>query len=153
MYTPASAPTGPNILFALSSAHLGARALHIAAELGIADALAEKPMTTEELATAVGADPDGGGRLLRLLEGHGVFTSARVGRWRHTPASRLLRSDAPMSLRAFARMLGGPAIWESLASLEHTVRTGQAGICALDPHGLFSYLQQHPTNSRSSTRP
>src|SRR4051812_1934663 len=141
MTTAASASTGPDIVFALSSAHLGARALHVAAELGIVDALAEEPTTTETLATAVGADPDAVGRLLRLLEGHGVFTSECAGRWRHTPASRLLRSDAPMSLRAFARMLGGPAIWESLTALEHTVRTGQAGIGALDADGLFGYLK------------
>lgn len=142
--TAASAPTAPDVVFGLSSAHIGARALHVVAELGVADALADEPRTTEELANDVGADPDALLRLLRLLEGHSVFASDRREYWRHTPASRLLRADAPTSLRAFARMLGCPPMYESLAILESTVRTGRAGIYTLDPGGLFGYLQNHP---------
>jgi hypothetical protein len=46
--------------------------------------------------------------VLRLLSAHGVFQ--RIGdAYAHTPASQLLRTDHPQSMRAFARMQGFPA--------------------------------------------
>jgi hypothetical protein len=48
--------------------------------------------------------------VLRLLSAHGVFQ--RIGdAYAHTPASQLLRTDHPQSMRAFARMQGFPAFW------------------------------------------
>lgn len=49
-----------------------------------------------------------------------------------------------MSLRAFARMIGLPGIWGSVTELEHAARTGEPGICQLDPDGPWAYLERHP---------
>jgi hypothetical protein len=52
----APGPAGLNVVNQLPSAYLGARALHIVAKLGVADALRDEPdaepATTETLATA-----------------------------------------------------------------------------------------------------
>src|SRR6476469_2411986 len=50
------------------------KALGAAAELGVADALANCPPATEALASLVGANADALGRLLRLLTSIGYFT-------------------------------------------------------------------------------
>ena len=49
--------------------------------LGVADALAAGPLTIDELAARVGADPDALRRLLRALIGRGVFRRRRDGRY------------------------------------------------------------------------
>lgn len=76
-----------------------AAAVRAAASLGVADALGERPATVAELATAVGAEPERLGRLLRSLACCGVFAETEDGRIAHTEMSRLLREDAPDSLK------------------------------------------------------
>ena len=137
-------PTAPEVLLDLSSAHVPARALQIVAELGIADHLGDEPRTADELAVPVDADPDAVARLLRLLESRGIFRRDAAGRWGHTDISRWLRSDHPMSVRAFARMSYSPFSWGSVTNLDHAVRTGEAGIRRLDPDGWSAYLDAHP---------
>ena len=137
-------PTAPEVLLELSSAHVPARALQIVAELGIADQLGDEPRSAEELAGSVDADPDAVGRLLRLLASRGIFSRDAADRWGHTDISRWLRSDHPMSVRAFARMSYSPFSWGSVTNLDHAVRTGEAGIRRLDPKGWSSYLEAHP---------
>ena len=92
----------------LASAHVPARALHVVADLGIADVLDSTPRTVEELAAEVGASADGLARLLRLLETYGVFTRDDAGLWHHTEASRYLRGSHPASLLSYAQMSGTP---------------------------------------------
>lgn len=62
----------PEVVFGLSCAHLGARALHVVAELGTAEAIGAEPRTAEDLARDSGVDPDALDRLLRLLETNGL---------------------------------------------------------------------------------
>jgi hypothetical protein len=136
--------TGTEPVLALSSAYLASRALHVVADLGVADVLDDEPATTGALADALDADPDALGRVLRLLVDHGVFARDPRGRWTHTAASRLLRADHPASLRAFARMMGGPPMWDSLSALGDTVRTGRAGIRSITPDGFWAHVHAHP---------
>jgi len=88
------------------------RCLHVVADLGVADALGESPRTAADLAASVHVDADALGRVLRLLAAHGVFGS-RGEAFAHTPASLLLRTDHPQSLRAFARMFGSQPFWDT----------------------------------------
>ncbi|MCA1676604.1 MAG: hypothetical protein LC799_32005 [Actinobacteria bacterium] len=74
------------------------RGLHAVANLAVADKLNETPRTAAELAASVGAHPEALGRVLRLLSAHGVFESCD-GKFRHSPASRMLRSDHPHTMR------------------------------------------------------
>lgn len=134
----------PDTLLELAFAHTAARALHVVAELGVADHLDDQPRNAKALAAEVAADPDALHRLLRLLETHGLFARQADGAWAHTAPSRFLRTDHPTSMRAFARMAGTAFGWDSFTGLQHSARTGEPGICLLEPAGWMAYLQQHP---------
>jgi len=123
------------------------RSLHVVAELGVADALDEASRTAADLADAVGADPDALGRVLRLLAAHDVFI-LEGKTVRHTPASQLLRTDHPQSMRAFAQMFGLPVFWTTFGAMDHAVRTGAPATTEAFPEGFWGYLAQHPEAGR-----
>jgi hypothetical protein len=123
------------------------RCVHVVAAVGVADALGEEPQAPSSLAAEVGADPDALGRVLRLLSAHGIFESRDDGRYVHNEASRLLRSDHPKSLRAYARFLGSPAVWQSWGALEHSVRTGEKAVDTVVPGGLFAWFADNPAEA------
>ena len=87
-------------LVEISAGYWLPRALHVVADLAIADALDEEPRSAEYLAKKVGVDADALDRVLRLLASHGVF-HRRGGKYRHNALSRALRSDHPHSMRAY----------------------------------------------------
>jgi C-methyltransferase len=81
------------------------------------------------------------------LAAHGIFEVDGSG-YRHTDASRLLRSDHPMSMRAFARLMNLPVCWTSFGALDHLLRTGAAAVEVIEPNGFFAYLQTHPAEAQ-----
>ena len=83
---------------------LGTKAFGIAADLGVADALAAGPRSVAELADENGADPDTLQRILRALASDGVFAEDEPGVFRNTEASELLRRDVPGRWREFAHL-------------------------------------------------
>ena len=127
----------------LAFGHLPARCFHVVAELGVADALDEDPVSADSLAAACGADADALARMLRLLASHGVFEE-RDGGYVHTSVSRLLRTDHPRSMRAFARMIGSSWNWASFGALEHSARTGEPSIDTVVPGGMWAHFADHP---------
>ena len=144
----AATPSPANIqLMQLTTACWTSRCLHVVAELGVADALGDQPESTEALAKATGTQAQALYRVLRLLASVGIFEWAG-GTWRHTEASRLLRSDYPGSLRDYVRMLGLPVFWDAFSDLDHSLRTGEAAFIKRHPEGVFEYLAKHPEESR-----
>ena len=131
----------------LATGYWAPRCLHVAAELGVADRLDDRAATPEELAKAVGAHPQSLARVLRTLASVGVFEEVD-GRFRHSAASRLLRSDHPQSQRSFVRMMGMPVHWAAYGQLEHAVRTGESAMQHISPGGTFEYFASHPHESR-----
>lgn len=136
-------PNPLHTLLQMAAGYCLSRCLHVVANLGVADALEETPRTAAELAAAVGANPDALGRALRLLSAHGVFVSEGSG-FRHSAASRLLRSDHPQSARAITRMLGLPIHWKVLEALEDSVRSGLPSVDQVVPEGLWPWYAKHP---------
>ena len=90
------------MLWGVINSNVLARCVQVVAEYGVADALAERPMTSEELAAQTGMNGGALRRMLRLLAAHDVFTQ-EGDLYRHTSVSELLRSDHPHSMRSFAR--------------------------------------------------
>jgi O-methyltransferase domain/Dimerisation domain len=121
-----------------------AQAITAAADLGIADALANGPLSADELASAVNADPDTISRLFRALITRGIFRRRRDGCYDLTPLADTLRSDADVSLRAFARFVGSPQHREHWSHLTDAIRTGRAVIPALRGKPAFEYLADEP---------
>jgi C-methyltransferase len=117
------------------------------AELGVADDLGDEPVSAVELSSRHGVDADALDRVLRLLAAHGIF-QVDAGGFRHTPASELLRSDHPMSMRAFPRMMGLPVFATTFANLGHSVRTGSPAVETVEPRGLWAYYQDHPDEAQ-----
>jgi C-methyltransferase len=127
----------------LATRTVAARSLQVVAELGLADHVEEEPVTAATLASSCGVDAVALDRVLRLLATHGIFTRGAEG-YGHTDASRLLRGDHPMSMRAFCRFFGLPLVTSSLEHLDHSVRSGQPAVEVVEPNGFWAYLQAHP---------
>ncbi len=148
--TEVAAKTNPfDTLHQTAYGHWLARCLHVVAYLGVADALDEDtPRTGSDLAAAVGAHPDALGRVLRLLAAHGIFEMQGSDTFRHSPASRLLRTDHPQSMRTYVQLPGLPIIWASCGEMEHSVRTGLPAASEVFPGGFWEYLTHHPEEGR-----
>ena len=134
-------------LLRISMSHGLPRCLHAVAELGIADALGESPRSAEELARDTGTHAGALARTLRVLSTEGIF-EARDGVWGHTPASRLLRSDHPQSMRSFVRMIGLPVYWRGFEYFADALMTGQSTQEKVVPGGYWKYLSEHPQAAR-----
>ncbi len=130
-------------VWALATAGFAARCIHAVADIGVADRIDEHPVSASDLASACEANADALDRVLRLLAAHGVL-EFRAGGYSHTPSSRLLRSDHPMTMRPFVQMMGLPFVWGSLTEVKHSVRTGKPGLAKLEPNGIWAYLQDRP---------
>ena len=122
------------------------RSLHVVAQLAVADHLDETPRTAAELAPLVGADPEALHRVLRLLSAHGVF-EACDGKYRHSPASRMLRTDHPQSMRDYVRMFGLSPFWATFGEMEQSVRSGLPAGEKVISGGLWAYFAEHPEES------
>ena len=71
------------------------RALAVAAELELADLLADGPLSVDVLAARSKTDPPSLYRLLRALESVGIFGEASPRVIANTPASECLRKNFP----------------------------------------------------------
>jgi hypothetical protein len=117
-----------------------AQAISAAAQLGIADALVDGPLPIDELAERVRADPDALRRLLRALISRGIFRRRGDGTYQLTPLASTLRSDADISLGAFASFLGSPQVREHWSHLDAAIRTGRPVVPALRGQPTFDYF-------------
>ena len=141
-------PGPAETLLELSMGFTLPRELHVVAELGIADAVEDTPQKVEDRTAATGTHARSLNRALRLLSAHGVF-QYRNGGYVHTPASQLLRSEHPQSMRSFVRMQGIPAVWHIWEHLAHSLRTGHsAAEKTLPDGGLRGYFAAKPEHSR-----
>jgi SAM-dependent methyltransferase len=123
------------------------QAIYVAAQLGLADVLADEPLTVEEIARRVRTDPDATYRLLRLLASHSIFSEQDDGRFTMTPMAHALRPDGPNSLYGMAVLMGHPIHWEDWGHLVDSVRTGEPIMPKLRGMGAFEYLAANPEYS------
>jgi ubiquinone/menaquinone biosynthesis C-methylase UbiE len=125
------------------------QALCVAAELGIADLLKDRPRSIDDLAQATGVHPPSLYRLLRLLASEGVFVEQEHGRFGLTPLAVPLQRDAPVTLRARAIFDGAEGNWRAWGHLMHSVMTGEPAFDHTFEMRFFDYLRQHPTAGAS----
>jgi hypothetical protein len=90
---------------------LATRTLALAADLRVADALADGPRHVEDVAREVGADPDTLHRILRALASDGVFAEEGDGIFRNTDASEMLHRGEGWD--DFAHLFG--SVWHRTA--------------------------------------
>ncbi|TFV57317.1 hydroxyneurosporene methyltransferase [Mycobacterium sp. PS03-16] len=125
-----------------------AQCIYAAARLGIADVLAEGPMTVADIAYRVEADRASLHRVLRVLAAQQIFHERRDGRFEMTALSQALRADATVSIRPLLLMLSHPFYWEHFGRLTDVVRTGETSLDAEYGKGLFECLQEAPDLAR-----
>jgi len=119
------------------------QAISVAAELGIADILADGPCSVEDLADLTSTHSNALYRIMRALASAGIFVQEPDGRFSLTPPANLLRSYVPRSQRSFAIMMGAEfhGAWGELL---HTVRTGEPGWQKRFGIPAFQYMVEHP---------
>ncbi|SRR5579885_2852937 len=133
-------PPPAEALLRLAMSGMLSQAIAVAAQLGIADLLADGPRDSADLAAASGTHPPSLYRLLRALTGVGVLVEEADGRFSLTPLGAPLRSDAPDSVRAMAALVGLPFHRRAWTELLYSVRTGQPGLDHALGMGGFEYF-------------
>jgi hypothetical protein len=128
----------PAILWGFLRGALMTRAIAIAADLGIAVALADGPKNVGRLADEVGADPDALRRVLSALAADGVFRETEPGVFDNTEVSNLLRDT---SLSALAHLFGGP-YFRAIAELD--ARGDLEPFSRAFGTDFWSWLSEHP---------
>lgn len=123
------------------------RAVHVAAELDLANHLRDGNEDSAALAARCGAHAQTLSRLMRMLVTVGVFAE-RNGRFMNNELSGLLRSDVPNSMRALARMSGADFRWSVVQALMHSVQTGEPAFQHIFKEEIFSYLSHHPDEAQ-----
>jgi SAM-dependent methyltransferase len=130
-------------LWAQLMGFLTSQALFVAAEAGVADALAEGDLDLETLAARTGTLPGPLARVLRQLVSTGVFTEVEPGRFANSPLSDWLISASPASQRDFAVWLRR-FLYPGAADLLHTARTGEPAFDHAFGSPAFDYMSAAP---------
>jgi hypothetical protein len=133
----------PVVLLRMMTGYWQAKALAVAAELGLADLLRDGPRTAASLAALCDVDAGSLHRLLRALASVGVFAETEPGLFALTPMADLLRSERPDSMRALARMYGSEQ-YQAWGGLLDSVRDGRPAFDRVFGISYFAYLAAHP---------
>ncbi|MET7639415.1 methyltransferase [Streptomyces sp. NPDC005438] len=136
-----------------------AHSVGAAARLRVVDALGDTEREYAEVARELDVDPQGLLRLLRALTGLELLTEPRPGVFAATEFGRLLGTDHPQSLVAFAEVFTDRLMVRSWEDLADCVRTGQPAFPQHFGKSYFDYLEERPELSarfnasmRESTR-
>ncbi|MEY9836990.1 methyltransferase [Streptacidiphilus sp. EB103A] len=148
---PEAAPSPPPDTAALNelvvtTAPWAFQSLYVAAKLGLADALAHGPRTSEDLAQESNAHPGALYRFCRALEALGVLQELPGRTFATTPVGAALRSDAPGGLRYFI-IVNGEESFSAWAQVMHTVRTGEAAFDHVYGMSHFAFLAKEAAPS------
>jgi O-methyltransferase domain len=116
---------------------LATRALALAADLRVAQALAGGPRSIDELARGSGADSDTLYRILRALASDGIFEETEPGVFRNSAASEVLARDG---WDDFAHLFGG--IWlQAVAALDSS---GEPSFPRVHGSELWEWFAAYP---------
>ena len=125
---------------------LRTQALHTVAVLGVADLVGDEPVSVEELAAQVRAEPSALHRVLRVLASDGIFSEAAPGAFVSTRLSDGLRSDAVLSVRHMA-MFQGSDTYLAAGRMLQAVQTAQPTAEAVFGMSFFEHLARDPERS------
>ncbi len=147
-----SLPPPDALLMELVHGYMVSKALQAAAEIGIADLLAESPKTAEDLARATSTNPSALFRLLRALASRGIFRQNESGCFENTPLSEPMRSDSPDSVRDYLTYTphdGNIRAWMRFMSV---LETGEPAFVAANGCDLWEYLRRRPDTGEQFNR-
>ena len=138
------APPRQDQLIQMATAYWMSRILYVAAEMNLAERLAEGPRTAKELAQSTATDAPSLYRLMRALASLGLFTEGPSHRFSLTPLGEAFRTG---TVRATVLTLAGDLLTKSLEQLPYSVQTGKSGFEKAFGMPFFEYLANHPTDA------
>lgn len=126
----------------MTNGYWATQIIYVAARLGIADLLADRPRAIDLLAKSTGTHEPSLHRLMRALAGLGVFKQAENGEYHNTALGSCLVTGSPGALRARA-ILSGEEWYQSWGQLLETVQTGQPAFNRVFGQPFFEYLTEN----------
>ncbi len=117
-----------------------------AAQLEIADLLADGPLHVDILAERTKTHAPNLYRMLRALESTGIFAQASPRVFGNTPASECLRRNLPGSNWAWIRfaLCAGAPVFEGWRGLMPSLQNGRPGFDQVTGQGAWEHLQSNP---------
>lgn len=123
------------------------QALYVAAKLGIADLLIDKPQHISRLAVKTATDESSLYRVLRSLASIGVFDEVEPQMFALTPRAEVLTSNAANSMRNGAIFMGEAWHWQIWGNMMHSVKTGKTAWGYTHGAEVFDYFPAHPEHA------
>lgn len=135
----------PFRIIQIGSAYWQSRALYVATELDIADAIDDREMTSDEIAKQLNLHADYLHRLLRMLASIGIFEACGERCFRNNKLSQCLRRNSPQSVREMVLLHNSPEMshpwYETLGPALHN---GQVPYVQSHGEELFNFLDHNP---------
>lgn len=116
------------------------RVMVLMCSAGIPDALTS-PMSIEELARQVDADPERLQRIVRFAVARGWLRFDRRGRVRATRVTKFLQSDHPGGWHAWVQFAGGSEVVNSIAQLD--LESGDV-FARANSKSFFEWMKENP---------
>jgi O-methyltransferase domain/Dimerisation domain len=139
------APLPPHVqLVQMATGHWVSRIVHAAAELGLADHLAQGPRSAEELSGPTGSHAPSLYRLMRTLGSLGLLTEDAAHRFALTPLGDALKTGAPGSARASILTMASDWMSRGWEQLLYSIQTGKSGLEKSLGMPIFDWLAKNP---------
>lgn len=132
------------MILQMMNAYRLSQSISVAAQLGIADLLKDRPKSVDELAAKTASHPQALYRLLRALASFDIFRELDPGQFELTPRAALLQSDVPGSLQGYASVMGTRWHWQMWQEILYSVKTGESGFEKVYGMEFEEYYQQNP---------
>lgn len=135
-------------LLLLASGQRLARIVHVLAELGVAELLADGPRTVTDIAERTGTHAPSLYRLLRCAATVGIFTEDPPETFGLTSLADGLRADHPDSVLPLVRYSNLEIVRRPFDNILHSVRTGEPAFGRTFDMEFYEYLDSHPAVGR-----
>ena len=123
------------------------RIVYMAAELALADRLADGAKSAADLAGPTGTHERSLHRLMRTLVGFGILAAVDETRFALTPLGEALKSGAPGAARETILAFAGQWSWDGWREFLHSMQTGQTAVSKSLGMELFDYLATSPADA------
>ena len=140
--SPLPSPDPVQHVFQLATGYMASAVLNVVVKLNLADRMAAKPKTAEQLAAETGVNAGALYRGMRLLASVGLFEEDYAHRFVLTPLGEPLRSDSKNSVRDSIEWICDPLHFRIYAETPHAFHTGETVDRRVLGKPIFDYLSQ-----------
>jgi hypothetical protein len=130
-------------LIQMATAHWVSHMVRVAADLGLADLLANGAKTAEDLAGPTKTHAPSLYRLMRTLGMLGIFVE-NGRKFSLTPLGEAMKTGAPGAARSTILTLASDWCILGFSELRHSIETGKPGFDKTMGMNIFEWLGQHP---------